>query len=106
MTNQTILIGRLTENPTIKELESGKKVTAITIAVTRNYKNLDGEYESDFIDCVLWNTIAESTTTYCKKGDLIAIKGRVQKSKDEEMVIVAEKVSFLSSRKETNEEEE
>lgn len=108
MLNQTVLVGRIVENPTIKELEDGKKVSNITLAVPRSFKNLDGEYDTDFIDCVLWKTIAESTCEYCKKGDLVGVKGRLQTrsieledgSTKKYMEVIAEKVTFLSTKKE------
>lgn len=105
MLNQIVLAGRLTSDPEITETEEGKKRTTITIAVPRSYKNVDGVYETDFINCVLWNGIAENTCEYCKKGDIVGVRGRLQTSnyeKDGEkryaMDVVAEKISFLSSR--------
>lgn len=107
MLNQTVIVGRLVKSPELRETESGKKVTNITLAVPRSYKNSKGEYETDFLDCVLWTGIAESTTEYCRKGDLLGVKGRIQSRKVEkdEMIktyteIVAEKVTFLSNKKE------
>lgn len=100
MLNQVIMVGRLLDKPEIKELENGKKVTNITLVVPRNFKNENGEYEKDFIDFVLWNSIAENTTEYCNKGDVIAIKGRIETTIIEEVKhtnIIAERVSFLSS---------
>ena len=97
MLNQIVLVGRLTENPTIKELENDRKVTTITLAVQRSYKNTDGVYETDFIPCILWNGIATNTTEYCKKGDVVGVKGRLQVREDK-IEIVAEKVTFLSSK--------
>ena len=106
MLNQLVIIGRLTKNPELKKTENGKNVTNITLAVPRSYKNTDGKYDTDFIDCVMWNNVAESTTEYCKKGDLLGVKGRLQTrvyEKDEEKKytteVVAEKVTFLSSKK-------
>lgn len=106
MLNQSIIIGRIVKNPELLETDSGKKYTNITLAVSRNYKNIDGEYETDFIPCKLWQGIAENTVTYCKVGDLIGIKGRLQTSnyeKDNEtkyvVEVIAEKVTFLSSKK-------
>ena len=100
MLNQIVLVGRLVKNPEKKELESGKKVVNITLAVPRSYKNSNGEYDTDFIDCTLWNGVAETTNEYCEKGDLIGIKGRVAKlNSDDELRIIAEKVTFLSNRK-------
>ena len=51
MLNQVVLVGRLTDNPTVIETENGKKYTAINLAVQRAFKNSDGIYESDFIRC-------------------------------------------------------
>lgn len=106
MLNQIVLVGRLTKEVEVKELESGKKVANITIAIPRSFKNADGEYETDFIDCVLWHSVAENTAEYCKKGDIIGIKGRLQSEVKEDKkgnkvyttVVMAEKVTFLSSR--------
>ncbi len=104
MLNQTILVGRLTSDPELYETENGKKMARVTLAVPRSYKNTNGEYETDFIGCKLWQGVAESTTEYCKKGDLIGIKGRIQTSnyETEEGIrknteVIAEKVTFLSS---------
>lgn len=108
MLNQIVLVGRLVKMPEVFITESGKRMTYLTLAIPRTFKNADGEYDTDFIDCVLWNTVAETTSEYCKQGDLIGIKGRVQSRmvEDEDgnnykkIEIVAEKVTFLSSKKE------
>lgn len=107
MLNHVILVGRLVRNPELQLTESGKKRSSITLAVSRGYKNQNGEYETDFLDCVLWTGIAENTSEYCKSGDLIGIKGRLQSwllenedgSKYKKVEVVAEKVTFLSSAK-------
>lgn len=107
MLNQIVLVGRLVQDPEIKELENGVKTNYITLAVSRSYKNADGIYETDFIPCLLYKGIAEKTTEYCKKGDVIGVKGRIQTKQEENkniIEIVAERVTFLSSRKETEEE--
>lgn len=111
--NQTCIIGRLVRDPELKELEDGKKVSNITVAVQRSYKNENGEYEADFIDCTLWNGIADRTTEYCKKGDLVGVKGRLQTNtyenedgeKKKITEVIAEKLTFLSSNKEILEKE-
>jgi single-strand DNA-binding protein len=113
MLNQMVVVGRLVRDPELRETETGKKVTNITLAVPRSYKNTKGEYETDFIDCVLWTGIAESTTEYCKKGDILGIKGRLQTRNIEVgdnkrkyiTEVVAEKVTFLSSKNKKEEEE-
>lgn len=113
MLNQFVLIGRLVRDPELHETESGKKVTTITVAAPRSYKNTNGEYETDFIDCVLWAGVAQNTTEYCKKGDLLGIKGRVQTRNIEVeegknkhiMELIAEKITFLSSKNHKDNEE-
>lgn len=107
MLNQTVIVGRLVKDPELRETDNGRKVTNVTLAVPRSFKNVNGEYETDFISCVLWKGIAENTTQYCKKGDLIGVKGRLQarnieledETKKYVVEVVAEKVTFLSSRK-------
>ncbi|MEG0826412.1 MAG: single-stranded DNA-binding protein [Bacilli bacterium] len=105
MLNQTVIVGRLVADPELRETENGKKVTNVTIAVPRSFKNINGEYDTDFISCVLWKGIAESTVEYCKKGDLVGVKGRLQTREYETedtkkyvVEIVAEKITFLSSK--------
>lgn len=98
MLNQVVLVGRLTSDPEIEKIEE-KEFTRITLAVARSYKNVDGVYETDFIPCTLWNQIANNTAEYCKKGDIVGVKGRLQ-SNENKIELVAEKVTFLSSKKE------
>jgi len=97
MTNGLALVGRLVSDPEINETENGKKETNITLAIPRYWKNMNGEYETDFIPVKLFGQIAESTAEYCKKGDLIGIKGRLAKLHDEKLKIIAERVTFLAS---------
>lgn len=105
MLNQTVLVGRLVNDPELFETENGRKVTRVTLAVPRAYKNTNGEYDTDFIGCKLWQGVAQSTTEYCKKGDLVGVKGRIQTSNYETedgpkyiTEVIAEKVTFLSSK--------
>lgn len=103
MNNMSMLIGRLVSELQLNETENGRKVCNITLAVPRSFKNVNGEYETDFIPVVLWAGIAETTSEYCKKGDLVGVKGRLQ-AEDKKIVVIAEKVTFLSSK--PNKEEE
>lgn len=107
MLNQIVIVGRLVQDLEIKELENGNKVTNITLAVKRSYKNSDGIYDTDFIPCIIWNGIAENVAEFCRKGDLVGIKGRLQTDTYEKdgknitkLNVIAEKVTFLSSKKE------
>lgn len=103
--NQLFLVGRLTKDPEVSKLE-GKSHCKVTLAVKRQFKNSDGVYDSDFINCTIWNVIAEKVSEFCKKGDLISVKGRIQNNnyldKNEKMVysyeIIAEQVSFMQSQ--------
>ena len=113
MLNQTVLVGRLVRDPEIKKLEDGKEVSNITLAVQRSYKNAEGVYECDFIDCTLWSNVAETTTEYCHKGDLLGVRGRIQTrmiEKEEEKArqvteVIGERVTFLSSGHKTKAKE-
>lgn len=105
MLNQVVLVGRLVGTPEVVEQEDNKKIARVTLAVPRNYENADGEYETDFIDCNLWGVVAQNTAEYCKKGDLVGIRGRIetsisnQEDKTKKYTnIMAEKVTFLSTK--------
>ena len=107
MMNNFFGVGRLVADPEVKESENGKKYSNFTIAVQRSYKNADGEYETDFIDVVTFGQIADTTAEYCKKGDMIGVKGRVETSvyenetgeKKKTTQIIADRITFLSSSK-------
>lgn len=110
MLNQVVLVGRLVKDPELVDMESNKKMSRITVAIPRSFKNMDGEYESDFISCILWDAIAKSTCEYCKKGDIVGVKGRIQSRMVEEtnekkyyVDVIAERVTFLSSAKQKEE---
>ena len=99
MLNQIILVGRLVKSPEVTETESGKKMSYITLAIPRAFKNDNGEYETDFIPVSLVGQVACSVNEYCKQGDLVGIKGRVARlSNTSEIQIIAEKVTFLSNK--------
>ena len=109
MLNQAVLVGRIVKDPEVKDTDKGK-VANVTLAVPRSFKNMNGEYDTDFISCVLWKGIAENTAEYCKKGDLVAIKGRIQTRNVELddthkqfVEVIAEKVTFLSSKRKEDE---
>ena len=75
--NNTYFIGRLVTDPELKKLENDKKVVNVTIAVPRSYKNKDGEYESDFLDCAFWDHNADYVSKMVK-GNEIAVQGRTE----------------------------
>ena len=113
MLNQVILVGRLVRNPELQLTESGKKISVVTLAVNRAFKNTNGEYDTDFFDCTLWTNVAENTAEYCRTGDVIGVKGRLQTrivekedgNKFKRTEIVAERVTFLSSAEKLKDED-
>ena len=95
MLNQVVTVGR------IKNFQELEDKTIVTIAVPRSYENSEGKHDEDFIDAILSGNIAKNTTEYCGIGDIIGIKGKLAKlSVDNAMSLVAEKVTFLSRKKE------
>ena len=106
MLNQIVLVGRLVREPQLQKNEKNKQYMQITLAVPRSFKNMNGEYDTDFIDCMLWDSIAKSTSEFCHKGDIVGVKGRIQSEVVEKdgtkkyyMNVIAERVTFLSSKK-------
>ena len=96
MLNQIILVGRLTDTQTTNQ------TTTITLAVSRSYKNTNGEYETDFIPVEIPHTIAQSTLDYLHKGDVIGVKGRIQTTDTQAIKIIADRITFLSSNPNPN----
>lgn len=76
--NKVILIGRTTKDIELKHTQSGKEVVSFTVAVNRPFKNANGEYDSDFINCVAFGKLAEIISRNVYKGDRIGIDGRLQ----------------------------
>ena len=72
--NKIILIGNLTRDPEIRYVGSGAAVTKFTLAVNRRSKQAE---ETDYIDCVAWDKLAETCNTYLKKGMACLVEGRL-----------------------------
>lgn len=97
MLNQIVLVGRII-SIVMQDDDKGNR-GVVTISVPASVKDENGEYPVDKIDIELYDNIAKNVVDYCKKGDVIGVKGRIQKRDDEPMKVVAEKVTFLTSRK-------
>ncbi|MFW5976494.1 MAG: single-stranded DNA-binding protein [Bacillota bacterium] len=102
MLNKVILIGRLVKDPELRYSENGNPFSYFRLAVDRNYTNKEGKKETDFVDIITWNRLAETCTNYLRKGKLTAVEGRIQirKSKrgDKTYInpeIVANNVRFI-----------
>ena len=76
--NKVILTGNICKDIQVNESGKGNKVVSNTIAVRREFKNSQGEYDCDFINFVAWNGQAEYLSNYAAKGDKIEICGRMQ----------------------------
>ena len=99
------MLGRMASDAEIKN--SGEKVYArFRIAVTRKFKNADGKYEADFINCVSFGKTAENIGKYFPKGSQIAVSGHIQtgsyKNRDGQTVyttdVVVDEFDFVGSR--------
>lgn len=76
--NNISLMGRLTRDVELKVIDNGTSISKFSVAVNRDFKNKDGEYEADFFNCVAFKHTADFVKTYFKKGQMIGLTGRVQ----------------------------
>lgn len=77
MINSVVLVGRTTKMPDIRTIKDDKKVATFTLAVTRNYKNKNGDYETDFVPVIAYRSV-DFIEKYVGKGDMIGIRGSIQ----------------------------
>ena len=103
--NKAILVGRLTKDPELRTTGSGVSVCSFTIAVNRRFKNAEGGYDADFINCVAWRQQAEFVAKYFTKGRMLGLCGSIQTrnyDKDGQRVyvteVVADEISFVESK--------
>jgi single-stranded DNA-binding protein 4 len=78
MINNVTLVGRLTRDAELRYTPSNVAVAQFNLACNRNFKNQNGEYDADFINCVMWRQQAENFVNWVKKGNLVGIIGRIQ----------------------------
>ena len=76
--NQVGLVGRLTKDPTLRQLNENRSTVSFVIAINRNFRNNQGAVDADYLLCVAWGKLAERIAKYCGKGSLIGVKGRLQ----------------------------
>lgn len=111
--NNCQLFGRLTTQPEIKKTSTNATYCDFQIAVEREFKNKDGEKETDFIDCRAWNQLADYLYTYSKKGGRVIVGGRIQVDNYQDQdgknrkgwKIIADKVVIIDFSKDTKTEE-
>ena len=104
--NKAILVGNLTRDPEQRTTSSGIAVTSFTVAVRRTYRDADGNYQADFINCVAWRSTAEFVAKYFTKGSRIGMAGTIQTrtyndqngNKRYVTEVVADEVEFAGSK--------
>lgn len=102
MLNDIVLQGRLTRSPEMKATASGISCATFTLACEQDYKNPNGERDTDFFDVVAWRGTADFVQRYFRQGQMAIVKGRLQTrkwtaedgSKRKTVQIVAENVYF------------
>ena len=107
MINNVVLVGRLTRAVDLRYTSNGTAYASFTVAVERNFKNQNGEKETDFINCAMWRKAAENFANFTRKGSLVGIEGCIQTRNYENQQgqkvyvteVLAEKFSFLESAK-------
>lgn len=82
MINNIVLTGRLTKEPELKYSNGEKNMCFFTLAVNRNFKNANGEYDADFINCVVYGNSADYLVNYCPKGTLVGVVGSIRTGKN------------------------
>lgn len=108
--NKVELVGRLTRDVEIRTTESGTVTARFSIAVSRRFKNAEGVYEADFINCVAFGKTAEFIGKYFSKGSMIGVTGRIQTgnytNKDDQKVyttdVVIEECEFVTGKSDNN----
>lgn len=106
---KVLIVGNLTKDPEIIELESGVKMAKFTVATNRNWTNKEGEKfeETDFHKVIAWRKLAEICGSYLRKGSAVLVEGKLSNnsftSKEGKNVkvteIQADEVNFITNKK-------
>lgn len=107
MLNKVIIMGRLTADPDLRQTDSGTPVASFTLAVDRDYKDRDGNRQTDFVSCVAWRGTAEFVSKYFSKGSMAAVSGSLQSRKwtdkeDHKRIsweVIADSIYFTGERR-------
>jgi single-strand DNA-binding protein len=112
--NRVVLIGRLTRDPELRSLPSGRSVCSLRIACNSSRKDADGAYQErpNFFDVSVFGAAGESVDQYTRKGSRVAVDGRLEwrewetaeQAKRQAVSIVADVVQFLDAPGERDEE--
>lgn len=110
MLNKIFLQGRMTRDVELRHTQSGTAVASFTLAVDRDFKDKDGNRETDFIDCVAWRNTAEFASRYFGKGRMAVVTGSLQLrdwtdkegNKRRTAEVIAESVYFGDSKRDAD----
>ena len=110
MINNVVLVGRLTRDPELRKTNSGASVCSFTLAVDSRQKNADGEKESIFIGCNVFNNAADIVFKFVRKGSLVGVIGRLNQRRfvrkdgtnGSVVEIICDSVQFLDRKGETD----
>ena len=105
MLNNVILVGRVVEDPELKVLDTGHKVTNIMLAIQKPFRNEDNEYETDYVPVQAWMRTAELICEYIGKGSVLGCKCRLQtrvieinEKKYRAIDVIVERISFIYTK--------
>ena len=106
--NKCMIIGNLGRDPEMRYTPSGQAVTQFTVATNRNFRDAQGEWQSEteWFRVVVWGQQAERTAERLRKGHKVYVEGRIQTRQWEDQTgnkrytteLVANQVSSLERR--------
>ena len=106
MVNRIVLVGRLTRDPELRRTTTDVAVASFTLAVDDRVKDANGQKTTSFIGVTVWNNQADNVAKFCRKGNLVAVDGRIRQrsferrdgSKGSVIEVVADSVQFLEPK--------
>ena len=106
MVNRIILVGRLTRDPELRRTTTDVPVAQFTLAVDDRVKDANGQKTTTFITVVVWNNQADNVAKFCRKGNLVAVDGRIRQrsferrdgTKGSVIEVIADSVQFLEPK--------
>ena len=97
--NQIVLVGRIVDHVKSEEDDS----SIMTLAIPRYFKNMDGKYDTDVIECRIFKPILENIWEYPQNNSVVGVRGRIQSkivNNHRVIEVIAEKITFLQNKKE------
>ena len=112
--NKVILVGNLCKDIQLKYTINGNATMSNTLAIKNDFKNANGEYDSEFVNVVFWKQNAEFLNKYAEKGNKLLVEGRLKtRSYDKQdgtkgyiTEVMAEKIEILNTKKKEIKSEE